>query len=203
MRWSSLMAWMSVVRCNVFYGNDASPLPLTTKPPSALWLHLSAEKWLLTAPLRGEKIFSFPSTPLAPTQKLYIRSSAGLIYCRLPPAPGCIRFELVALMGTGVIWIDLDATPLHGERNIAGGLYRESKAVAWNRACCLLVITAAPIAKAAISHPSEVYLICLMKKLSGCALDSHWYHRSVVCDIQYLHADLLKGTFSQRSPVSI
>lgn len=66
MRWSSLMAWMSVVRCNVFYGNDASPLPETTKPPSALWLHLSAEKWLLTAPLRGEKIFSFPSTPSHP-----------------------------------------------------------------------------------------------------------------------------------------
>lgn len=84
MRWSSLMAWMSVVRCNVFYGNDASPLPSTTKPPSALWLHLSAEKWLLTAPLRGEKIFSFPSTPSHPLRSFIFSRQLSLFIVAFP-----------------------------------------------------------------------------------------------------------------------
>lgn len=60
MRWSSLMAWMSVVCCNVFYGNDASPLPGTTKPPSAVRLlplivDGSIKEW-------GEKIYPPPPT---------------------------------------------------------------------------------------------------------------------------------------------
>lgn len=68
--------------CDVFYGNDASPLPSTTNhhvPRGSI----SLLKWLLTAPLRSEKYF-IPLTLSGPsTQRLYIHSSAGLIY--VPP----------------------------------------------------------------------------------------------------------------------
>jgi len=161
MRWSSLMAWMSVVRCNVFYGNDAYSLPRTTKPPSASWLHLSAEKRLLTAPLkRVKKYFPFapPHHPVAlpPTQKLYIHSSTKLIYVVFLGAADALAFELVALMGTGVIWNDLDTTPAHGGCVVAEGFYRESKAVAWNSACSHVGHYGRTITKPQILHPSEV-----------------------------------------------
>lgn len=65
------MAGMSVARCSVFYGNDSSPVPQTTKWPTALCLHLSAQRRLLTALLRGEEIFSFASTS---SEAFYSRS---------------------------------------------------------------------------------------------------------------------------------
>lgn len=105
---------------------------------------ISAQKWLLTAPLRVEKYFPVPlSPPPATTPKLYIHSSAKFIYAvffsegdasslnlSLWWRWGWFETTLIQLLHTGDVMPRWDCTG-------------KSKAVAWNSAHWLLVIMAA------------------------------------------------------------
>lgn len=157
MRWSSLMAWMSVVGCNVFYGNDASALnhkiTIRLVTPSLCW------KVIVDGSIKGWKniFFSTMTTPPPFTQKLYIHSSAKFIYvvffsrgmhqvwtCHFDGDVGDLKRP----------WYNFCTRAIHG--NVAVGLYREIKSFGLEQCTLTVGHYGCPVTKPQIPHPSEV-----------------------------------------------
>lgn len=148
---------------------------------------------------RGKNIFFSLHSTSHPLRSFIFARQASL-FMSSSSARGCIRFELVALMGMGVIWNDLDTTSAHQECNVAVGSYRESKAVAWNSAHWVLVITAAWFQshKSHIRQGSKAVSSVLHKTVMLCI-------RCVVLQqlyIMHIQMDLFKVDYEQQSSIT-
>lgn len=127
-------------------------LPLCLRPQKTTIRLVTAQKWLLTAPLRGEKIFSFPSTP---SDALYSHFNKAYLWS-CSSAKGCIRFD-----GDGG---DLNR-PWYNSWTWGTSCCTGNQKL-WAGRCTLFVgHYVCSITKPRISHPSEVCLIFLLKRI--------------------------------------
>lgn len=126
-------------------------------------------KWL-------KKTSYFPLlTPIPPTQMIFCCSSATLIYVDILDRSGLnlsLWWEggVFEKGGGGLIWNNLATICAHGECNAIVGFHKESKALVWNGARWLVVITTGWwLSLGSLIHQGRKAI----KKLSCCAFDLH------------------------------